>query len=251
MNTFHDILRATHIGFGAVGLLVFWIPVFAKKGGRIHKRAGTIFKFCVYVVGTSACISAAWAILHPYSWGRMPANVTPEEAASTARQIRGIGLFLGSLGLTTLVAVRSGILAIRYRRDPKALSGPGIVALSTACLLAGIAAIVNGILTKMYLFAGVGLIPVLGGWSALAVARKPPTERMGWWYEHMSNMLGAGIAFYTAFLVFGAGRVFGISFEPPLSFLPWLGPTLVGIPVITIWTNKYKRKFARGAESPV
>ena len=76
MNTIHDILRATHIGFGAVGLLVFWIPVFAKKGGRLHKRAGTIFKFCVYVVAISACISAAWAVLHPYSWGRMPANVT-------------------------------------------------------------------------------------------------------------------------------------------------------------------------------
>ncbi len=251
MNTFHDILRAAHIGFGAVGLLIFWVPVFAKKGGRVHRGAGTVFKFCVYVVTVSAIVSGAWALLHPLSWARVPGSVTPEEAANTARDVRGIGLFLGSLGLTTLLAVRSGILALRLRRDPRALAAPSLVVLGAACLVAGIGTIANGFVTRQYLFSAVGLIPLLAGGSALALIRNPPSERMAWWYEHMGNMLGAGIAFYTAFLVFGSGRLLGVTLEPPLAFIPWLGPTLIGIPAISLWTRAYKRKFTRapGVES--
>ena len=38
---------------------------------------------------------------------------------------------------------------------------------------------------------------------------------MAWWYEHMGSMLGGGIAFHTAFLVLGAGRLFGLRLDGP------------------------------------
>jgi hypothetical protein len=56
-------------------------------------------------------------------------------------------------------------------------------------------------------------------------------------------MLGGGVAFHTAFLVIGADRMFGITLEGPIAILPWLLPTIIGIPVSSIWVGYYRRKF--------
>ena len=70
----------------------------------------------------------------------------------------------------------------------------------------------------------------------------------------MECMLVAGIAFHTAFLVFGARSLLGGSLiEGSWSFLPWVLPTAVGLPAVHFWTRFYKKKFgelpARGAEA--
>ena len=41
-------------------------------------------------------------------------------------------------------------------------------------------------------------------------------------------MFGTGIAFHTAFLVFGASRLFGYYLRGPLALLPWILPPLIG-----------------------
>jgi hypothetical protein len=71
---------------------------------------------------------------------------------------------------------------------------------------------------------------------------------MHWWFEHMSSMLGACIAATTAFLVVNAPR---LGFDT-FSILVWLAPSIVGVPVIAIWTGYYRRKFARttGTRAP-
>jgi hypothetical protein len=56
-------------------------------------------------------------------------------------------------------------------------------------------------------------------------------------------MLGGGIAFHTAFLVLGAGRMFGLQLDGMAAVVPWLLPTLIGVPASAIWTRYYKRKF--------
>ena len=39
----HQILRWTHIAIGFTILVVFWIPVLSKKGGRLHIAAGKVY----------------------------------------------------------------------------------------------------------------------------------------------------------------------------------------------------------------
>ncbi|MCE2540754.1 MAG: DUF2306 domain-containing protein, partial [Acidobacteria bacterium] len=56
-------------------------------------------------------------------------------------------------------------------------------------------------------------------------------------------MLGGGIAFHTAFIVFGAQRVWAYELAGPLAIVPWILPTVVGIPAIVVWTRYYRRKF--------
>lgn len=40
----------------------------------------------------------------------------------------------------------------------------------------------------------------------------------------------------------GAGRLLGISIDGPWAVLPWLLPTIVGMPAGMIWVRYYRRK---------
>ena len=78
---------------------------------------------------------------------------------------------------------------------------------------------------------------------------KPGAQHMGWFYSHMGSMLGGGIAFHTAFIVFGAQRLWAYELAGSFAVVPWLLPTVIGIPAIVIWTGYYRRKFAPAARA--
>ena len=68
-----------------------------------------------------------------------------------------------------------------------------------------------------------------------------------WIVEHLDGMLGAGIAFHTAFLVFGASRFMDPLFAgSPLQLIPWILPTLIGVPAGAIW----KRRVLKATPTP-
>ena len=73
-------------------------------------------------------------------------------------------------------------------------------------------------------------IGVLAGLGILRFRRQPSITPMSWWYAHMTAILGAGIAFHTAFFVFGAARYLTL---PGLAqVVPWVAPTLMMPPLI-------------------
>ena len=63
-------------------------------------------------------------------------------------------------------------------------------------------------------------------------------ERRRWFFDHMTRMLGAVIATYTAVLVVNADFLIPV--------VRWLGPTAVGSVGITLWVRYYARRFAAG-----
>ena len=69
---------------------------------------------------------------------------------------------------------------------------------------------------------------------------------MSWLYSHLGSMLGGGIAFHTAFAVFGIQRLIAYELPGALTVLPWLLPTIVGVPAIIAWTRHYQRRFSPG-----
>ena len=81
------------------------------------------------------------------------------------------------------------------------------------------------------------------GFGMLQYVRNPPTSARAWMYEHLGAMLGSGIAFHTAFAVFGMNRLFEINLGGWFAIVPWILPAAIGIPAITIWTRHYRRKF--------
>jgi hypothetical protein len=59
----------------------------------------------------------------------------------------------------------------------------------------------------------------------------------------MECMLGAGIGFHTAFFVFGFSRISGVQLPGIAALIPWVLPSLIGIPATTLWIRYYKKRF--------
>ena len=241
----HEALRYSHISLGFAGLVAFWVPVMAKKGGRLHIWCGKVFATCGYVVAITAIASCGWMLIHPASWSGKP--ITLGDVPLNQIMFIAILAFLRTL---LLKGLETGLAVIRTRRKPEALdsfrlravywlegaSGAALFAFGAACLALG-----KGALFAIPLVLGVvGVQEFRSDRKFLAEPRPTP---MAWWYKHMEAMIGNGVAFHTAFLVFGVRGVIGGVLEGPLALVPWLLPTAIAIPALHFWVRSYKRKF--------
>ena len=230
-------LILAHVATGFVGLAAFWIPLFARKGGRVHVQAGRVFTYCAYVVTLSAVTASAGRIAALQAQGLGPAD-RPETY--------GFALFLGYLGLATFATVRHAIRVVETRRSPETLRTPFHEALAWASV-AGSAVVIAFALRVWTdvspILLGLSPVGLVTGSGMLRLMRRPGARRMGWFYGHLGSMLGGGIAFHTAFAVFGAQRLWAYELAGPLAVVPWILPTVIGIPAIIVWTRHYRRKF--------
>ena len=112
--------------------------------------------------------------------------------------------------------------------------------MSALLTVSSVAAAIYGTVTGAMLFTAFSVIGLVIGGGQLAYWLRRPRSPMHWWFEHMTSMLGAFIAATTAFLVVNAQR-WGLD---TFSVLVWLAPSIVGVPVIAIWTTYYRRTFS-------
>jgi hypothetical protein len=248
MAALHDLLRVTHIVFGFVGLVAFWVPAFARKGQRLHVNAGRVFAWTGYVVIVTAILTAVIRLVWPLELSRLPANASAEVIERVVEQSRVFGAFLLYLGIVTLAGLQHGLAVLRTHRAGTPLETPTHTALNVVSILASAVVVVLGLWFGQPILLALSPLGILGGIGALKYARRPPPNRMSWWYEHMGSMLGTGVAFHTAFLVFGARQLFGLRGDGLLAVVPWILPSAIGIPAIVIWTNYYRRRFGEVAE---
>jgi hypothetical protein len=65
------IVLGIHIIAGAAALLVFWIPLVTRKGGRTHRGAGWAYVTAAAIVAMTGIASAGWLMFHdprPHAW---------------------------------------------------------------------------------------------------------------------------------------------------------------------------------------
>jgi hypothetical protein len=69
---------------------------------------------------------------------------------------------------------------------------------------------------------------------------KPSTDKNWWWFYHMERMLGSYVAVVTAFLVNNVGQRLPLE----LSWIVWVVPLTLSVPLIGFWVRHYEQKFA-------
>jgi hypothetical protein len=242
LNLYRFIL-IVHIVAGLAGLAAFWTPVIVRKGGTLHRRAGRLFVQATSIIAATGLAMAALLLAFPLEVHPPRTPITPESAGRIANEIRMAVPFLIYLLLITFVPVYHGARVLATRHEPERLRTPFHTALNAATMAFSVVMLVLGIAYARPVFAIMSVIGFLVGPGNLKFARRPYATPMAWWYEHMGSMLGGGIAFHTAFLVLGAGRLFGLSLDGPAAAVPWILPTLIGVPASGIWTRYYQRKF--------
>lgn len=246
MELLREFSRWSHVIVGFTGLAAFWFPVFARKGGTLHRKAGQVFMISGYWVTASAALSCSLITWKIFTEGLAAQNTNA--LASLA--------FLAYLAWVTFVMLRYSVGVLRTKKDPTQLNTLGWRALAYSTLFASGLMIAYGALIpsdwSILLFAlspigfgiGIPMLRYMGG--------KVSSGR-AWFYEHMSATLGAGTAFHTAFAVFGASRLFTMPSGGMLQVLPWVLPAVVGTVGLTLWKRHYQRKFgdrpAKGAKA--
>ncbi len=229
--------RFVHVVFGFAGLAAFWIPIFAKKGATNHVRFGKVFVWSAYVVLGGAAIALAVRFVRLAIDGTGPAD---------APLLFAFLIFLTYLTLVTFVTVRHGMAVLRHKRQPAgvrtraniALAYISIAARTTLIAYAIILSPPNAILLYALSPIGFGV-----GFGNLRYMNNVPESPRAWMYEHLGAMIGAGIAFHTAFAVFGSTRFFDIGLTGWVAVIPWVLPAAIGIPATILWTRHFRRKF--------
>jgi uncharacterized membrane protein len=222
-----QLILTLHIVAGSAALLSMFIPIVAKKGGLVHRRAGWVFVGGMTVVSVTALLlSASRFLTDPSPEGRLA------------------GAFLFFVAILTGAGVSAGVRVLRAKRRTAVHRHAWDLGVAVLLTLASLAAGTFGLATGQHLFTGFSVIGLLSGGSTLLYWLRPPTHPMHWWFEHMGAMLGSCIAATTAFLVVNASNLGAGTF----SFALWFSPTLIGVPVTAIWTGYYRRKFARSVD---
>ena len=238
-----DVFVLAHVATGFVGLAAFWIPIFARKGGRLHVQAGRVYAYCAYVVTLSAVTVSA---------GRIVSYQVQGIGLAERPDLYGFALFLGYLGVVTFATVRQAMRVVATRRTPEKLRTPFHEGLAWASIAGSVIVIAYalGVWSDLSpILLGLSPIGLFTGQGMLRLMRNPGARHMGWFYSHLGSMLGGGIAFHTAFAVLGAQRFWAYELTGPFAIVPWILPTLVGIPAIIIWTRHYRRKFGPAASA--
>lgn len=214
-------LRWAHIAAGFTAFFVAPIALISQKGGAAHRRWGKI-----------------------YFWGMTAGTITALIVATYRPNI-----FLLLLAIFSFYLSFTGYRVLSRKRPEQ---GQRATALDwSVAIFTGVASAImfalsffnptNGGLRFNPLFMTFGFLGLFAAGGDVRKFVRPPREKYAWFFDHMGGMLGSYIAAVSAF------SVVNFTFLPEL--VRWLWPTIVGIPLTTIWARSYRKKLL-SAKSP-
>jgi hypothetical protein len=232
----HDVFRffvACHIVTGSVGLIAFWLPVVAKKGGVLHRNAGKVFTVSMLATASFAVAISLCTLSDPM--GTHPQLVGHAQFGD-ARVVAAIfGWMMLGLAILTANLAWHGWLCVKHKRDRQPVREWRNVVLQVATFITACLSAYQGARTGLWLMLGMSFI----GWATVATnvfyLYRPAPKPNEWLKEHIKSLVGAGISVYTAFFAFGAVHTFpAIALHPVL----WAIPLTVGLTLIIYHQRK-------------
>lgn len=232
-----------HMLAGSSALVLFWVPVFAPKGGRVHVRVGLVYVVLITITVFTALALSTIVFVDPLSIRQPPPHASPEQVAEFARTERIFAFFLGYLASVILVAGGHGLRVVRHKHEPRLPHLWFHAVLNGVVVLLAVAMLVVGLRERFVILAAFSTVGLLVGIQNLRYLYRPSTGRMAWWYEHLRSMIPTGIAAYTAFLVFGARRVLPTLYQTRYYWVFWILPLVVGVAAIRLTILYYRARF--------
>ena len=220
-----SIFKVIHIIAGFTALLVFWLPIVTKKGGKAHVRSGWVYVIAMGAVAISALVMGIWRI-----------GFDPDKTVESVA-FAWVLIFISILSSAT---AWYGIRVLRYKNRKAAHRQPVDLLFPALLVASGAAMSLYGATIDFTLLTWFPFIGIFLGTTQLVYWLRPPGRKLHWWFEHLGGMLGCCIATITAFTVFGAPRLLGLSSVHPLV---WFMPTIVLVPWIIGFSRYDHKKF--------
>ena len=245
MLMLHSLLLKLHIVLGIIALLLFWLPMLSRKGSSLHRSSGRYYGHIMKAVAISGLVMTSMVWFDPIGIKGAGLMVNGQIPQRKLDFFMMLNLFLFLLSLLTWVTIRhaTGSLLCKQNRDTLkhwSYQGPVWLLVVVAPYAAWQGFLFN--MPLVMVFAGISLVT---SFSILAYLHTKTVTANRWLIEHASAMIGSGIAAYTAFFAFGGRTLFAELLTGHWMMLPWLLPSLVGVPA-TIW---FKRRLSQPAHS--
>lgn len=235
-----DAFLFVHITTGAIGLVLFWIPVLGKKGDQTHRRVGQWYARLMLVTATMAFGMGMTTLLNP-----LPTHPKQVALGWPDWRIEGIfGWMMLYLAILTVHLVWHGIVTIRNRRSHAANRHPANVALNVMVILAALVCAWRGWLISERLMMGISVVGVASGLTNLWFIYQASPSRMAYQLEHVKSIVGSGISVYTAFMAFGFVRLHP---EGALDPRMWAIPLVIGLILIIYHQTRIRLAVRRTA----
>jgi uncharacterized membrane protein len=224
--TWLRVLLALHIACGLTAFVCAPVALATAKGGKTHRRWGKIYFWAMTGVAVTALI-LSFAL--PIFFLAMVAVFSFYASFAAYRILYLKDMYKGERPrpvdwLAAVVTVLSSFLLFLMGFLEPARMHIGVIRIAGHPV---------SIVSVVF-----GLIGMRLGLASIQRFRRPPQQKMFWWFAHMQGMIGSYIAAMTAFSAVNLGHWFGPA------WWVWLWPTMVGVPAIVIWTRYYEKKFA-------
>ncbi len=240
MHDTYKILLFIHVVMGFFAALVFWLPVLSKKGGRLHVLAGRAYVGGMYSAAATAIAIALLVLVDPIAAKHPAEALSVERSQGLAVQERTVSTFLLCIGVLVWASIRHGLLSLRAKADHRLMRAPSHLILNAVLGALGLALLGLGWYASQVLFYVFAVLCVGTAVTNLRYCLRPAPDRRAWLVSHMSSMIAAGIATYTAFFVFGGSRFLAPLLTGYWQLLPWVAPAVVGTVIIQLMARRYR-----------
>jgi uncharacterized membrane protein len=231
MELLRDLLLPIHVIAGFSALALFWVPALTQKGSARHRAAGRWYVRAMAFITVTGVVLALLFLAQ----GRWQSAV-----------------FLLFLGVITGTSLWNGSRVLRHKRDPGGYARAAHVAVALLNVGAGLGLIALGIAAKLPLLYAFGPVGLLIGGTMLAFALRSTQDPLYWRAEHLTGMIGSGIAAHVAFFAFGGRQLFGWG-TGGYGLVLWIAPLVIGTVAIAVLNIQHRRRYRRtlAARGPV
>ncbi|MFC5711966.1 DUF2306 domain-containing protein [Thalassorhabdus alkalitolerans] len=225
MEYIFSLARWIHIFSGFVALLIFWLPIVTRKGGKLHRRSGWVFVSSMATVSITAFYMGIYLIYLD---------------AGTASGDTPFSWFLIFISILSGATTWYGVRVLRFKGRRISHSNTVDLIFPILLITSSIGIMIYGWVIGFPLLQYFPIVGLFLGGTQLKYWISIPKTSSHWVVEHTIGMLSTCIAAITAFTVFGAPRLLQVE---SVNLLMWFLPTLVFIPLIIVLTIYYEKKF--------
>ncbi len=218
-----DLALLFHVIAGIGSIILFWIPILTKKGGKQHRKAGKAYILLMWIVIFSGIVLA----IHKYYVGIVDAAI-----------------FLGFLVFLAARPIWYGTAILQPNRySPQELKYYHVV-LKLILFVYGIFMLIystyledKSVALLMVVFGVLGIFAGIDAWRDLTSTSTKVDKIQG----HFEGMLFSGVAAYTGFLTIAGYEFISKYMIGYWVLIPWLLPSIIGISLIVF----YKKRFPK------
>jgi hypothetical protein len=243
MIVIHHSALILHILVGFIAMVAFWVPVVSRKGSRLHKQAGLIFTRAMWIISISGIVMCLIAWFDPIAI-RFGEQVLSEEVrGKLTDRHRQLTEFLLLLSVLVLVGVKHSTLVLKAKADRNQLKHWSHLFWVVLLFLLGSLILIKAIINGQILYAIFAVLAIVSAIGICHYIFKAQLKQREWIIEHMSAIIGSGIAVYTAFFAVGGRRYLSEVLQGNWQLIPWILPGVIGGLSIHFYKKYFATKF--------